>query len=269
MFRRIVRQHRSLMGVGIVTSATLAVSLLAFAYQGISTADVRLNDGGVWVTKPSGLLVGHLNYQAQVLDTGLRAKTNDFDILQSGNIVLTHDRANATLSLVDPANVTFGADVALPADAEVALGADTVAILDRSTGALFALTVADIETFSLENSEPVVQLGAGGAVTVGSNGTVHAVAVGDGQLVTVTRSAGTTRFNAPVISDQSVFNNLPDRPKLTIAAVGEASVVLESTSGTLILPGGRRVKIAPGSALQQSTTGTATTTCSWALPTPC
>ncbi|WP_104191498.1 Ig-like domain-containing protein [Cryobacterium sp. Y82] len=260
MFRRIVRQHRSLMGVGIVTSAALALSLLAFVYQGISTADVRLNDGGVWVTKPSGLLVGHLNYQAQVLDTGLRAKANDFDILQSGNTVLTHDRANATLSLVDPANVTFGADVALPADAEVALGADTVAILDRSTGDLFVLTVADVETFILESSEPVVQLGAGAAVTVGSNGTVHAVGARDGQLVTVTRSTGTTSFNAPVASDQSSLDDLPDRPKLTIAAVGDASVVLESTSGTLILPGGRSVKTAPGSALQQSTTGTATTT---------
>lgn len=260
MFRRIARQHRSLLGVGIVTSTTLALSLVAFFYQGISTADVQLNDGGVWVTKPSGLLVGHLNYQAQVLDAGLRAKANDFDILQSGNTVLTHDRANATLSVVDPANMIFGADIALPASAEVALGADTVAILDRSTGALFALTVAELESFTAEGNEPAIELGPGATVTVGSNGSVHAVSARDAQLVTLARTAGTSGFNGPAVTALPALDDLDDQPQLSIAAVGEASVVLERTSGTLILPGGHTVETAPGSALQQSTTGNATTT---------
>ncbi|WP_104082174.1 Ig-like domain-containing protein [Cryobacterium sp. Y11] len=266
MFRRIARHHRSLMSMGIVTSATVALSLLAVLYPGITTADVQLNDGGVWVTKPTALLVGHLNYQAQVLDAGLRAKANDFEILQSGNIVLTHDRANATLNVIDPANKVFGADIALPPDAAVTLGADTVAILGRSTGALFALTVAELESFSVESTDPAIELGAGAAVTVGSTGTVHAVSAADRQLVTVARSTGPMGFEAPTLTELPALNDLGDQPELSIAAVGDASVVLESTSGTLFLPEDRTVKTAAGAALQQSSTGTATTAVLVATP---
>ncbi|WP_166791824.1 Ig-like domain-containing protein [Cryobacterium frigoriphilum] len=262
------------MGVGIVTTATLSLSLVAFLYQGISTADVRLNDGGVWVTKPTGLLVGHLNYQAQVLDGGLRAKANDFEIMQAGNTVLTHDRANATLNVVDPAHLIFGADVALPADAEIALGSDTVAILDHSNGDLFALTLTELESFSLAGTDPTLALGANSAVTVGSDGTVHAVSARDGELVTLARTApsdatgtvGAPGFNAPVVVGLAALDDLAAEPQLAITAVGEASVVLERTSGALILPGGDTVTTAPGSALQQSTTGSTTSTVLVATP---
>ncbi|WP_152602077.1 Ig-like domain-containing protein [Cryobacterium roopkundense] len=241
-------RRRSLATLGVLTSSSLVLTLVAFLYPGFTTADVELNDGGVWVTKPSGLLVGHLNYQSQVLDSGLRTKANDFDILQSGTTVITHDRANATLSLVDPANVVFGSEVHVPPAGSVALGATTVAILDQATGDVFISTVNDLTSFTLEGAEPAVSLGAGAAVAVGSDGAVRAVSARDKQIVTIeTREEG--GFGEPATTDLPA---LPDAAVVSIAAIGAESVVLDATSALLYLPGGTTVPAAAESILQQS-----------------
>ncbi|MCI4658185.1 Ig-like domain-containing protein [Cryobacterium zhongshanensis] len=250
MLTAMLRRRRSVMGVGLVTSITLALSVVAFLYQGFTTANVDLNDGGVWVTKPSGLLVGHLNQQAQVLDSGLRTTTNDFDILQSGNTVLTHDRANATLTVVDPAKVVLGTPVTLPATASVALGGDTIAILDQATGDLFVTTVEAVASFSIAGADPAVTLGAGAAVAVGADGTVRAVSASDKALVTLVAD-GQGGFGEPA---RTGLTGLPDKSTLSIAAVGTDSVVYDSIGSTLYLPGGKTATVdnASGALLQQS-----------------
>jgi streptogramin lyase len=83
---------RTLISTAAVTAAALVVGFFAVSYEGKPTTEVDLNDGGVWVTKQSSLLIGHFNHLARVLDGGLRAGTSDYDILQSGTVCSSSTR---------------------------------------------------------------------------------------------------------------------------------------------------------------------------------
>ena len=128
---------RTLASAGAVTAAAVTITTLAFVYQGLPTTEVDLHDGGVWVTKESALLVGHFNHESQVLDAGLRAVSDDYDILQSGSTVLVVDEADSSLSVIDPANVALGEPVDLPGAAKTVLGGQTIAVLDTASGDLW------------------------------------------------------------------------------------------------------------------------------------
>ncbi len=104
---------------------------MAFAYEGFPTTKVDLNDGGVWITKTSSLLVGHFNHESTVLDGGLRTTGENYDILQDATNVLVVDAGSSTVTAVDPARVSLGDSAGIPAAAKVAMGNQTAAILDR------------------------------------------------------------------------------------------------------------------------------------------
>ena len=63
---------RTMASIGAVTAAVVAVGVLALTYDGEPTTEVELNDGGVWLTKQTSLLVGHFNNESRLLDGGLR-----------------------------------------------------------------------------------------------------------------------------------------------------------------------------------------------------
>ncbi|QWT24557.1 tandem-95 repeat protein [Subtercola sp. PAMC28395] len=250
MLRGILSRRRSLISVAIICSSSLVLALIAIFYQGFKTANVELNDGGVWVTKASGLLVGHLNHQSQVLDEGLRTKTDQFDVLQSGNTVMTVDTADSTLNTIDPAKSVFGGDVTLPTQATVVLGGETTAILEPDTGALYVVPASQVDSFSAKGTDPMVTLGAGSAVAVGPDGAVRAVSSDNHELVVIAPDGvggyePATRTSLPQFADTAV---------LTISAVGANAAIFDSTSSTLYLPGGKTVQVpdAGGAVLQQS-----------------
>src|SRR4051794_5900089 len=88
-----------------VTAAVMAIATMAFVYDGNPTTKVDLNDGGVWITKSSALMVGHFNNESALLDGGLRTAGESYDILQDASTILVTDRTNATLTAIDPAHV--------------------------------------------------------------------------------------------------------------------------------------------------------------------
>ncbi|HEX9087363.1 MAG TPA: hypothetical protein VF867_07565, partial [Arthrobacter sp.] len=67
------RNHRSnkrrtfITGTAIASAAAVLVTA-AIIYPGFRTAEVELNDGGVWVVSKSKNAVGRLNYPSRVLD---------------------------------------------------------------------------------------------------------------------------------------------------------------------------------------------------------
>ena len=138
-----------------VTVAALAVTGMAFAYEGNPTAEVDLHDGGVWLTKTSSLLVGHFNNESHVLDGGLRAASEDYDVLQAGGTVLVTDRSSSTLTAIDPARVVMGDAVSVPGGAKAALGATTVAILEPKDGKLWVLPVSGLSGFKAVSARAV------------------------------------------------------------------------------------------------------------------
>ncbi|MFC8682236.1 Ig-like domain-containing protein [Microbacterium ureisolvens] len=224
---------RTLASAGAVTAAAVTVTTLAFVYQGLPTTEVDLHDGGVWVTKQSSLLVGHFNHESQVLDGGLRTTSDDYDILQSGGTVLVVDDTNSSVSVVDPGMVALSGAASLPGDAKVALGGDTVAILDRASGDLWVVPAVGVGSFQIEGIDPNANLGKGADVAVGLDGVVHGVSAETSELVTV-------RIGDDDTAAEPVRTGLPDldeKPELSITAVGDKPVVLDTATGTVIADG--------------------------------
>ena len=98
-----LRAHRrALSSASVVTVSAIAITTMAFVYEGFPTTEVDLHDGGVWVTKKQSLLVGHFNHESRVLDGGLRTTSEDYDVLQAGTTVLVVDDTNSTVASDDP-----------------------------------------------------------------------------------------------------------------------------------------------------------------------
>ncbi|QHC66054.1 tandem-95 repeat protein [Rathayibacter sp. VKM Ac-2759] len=231
-----------------MTAAALVVSTMAVLYQGVTTQDVDLNDAGVWVTKPTSLLAGRLNYPSEVLDAGLRTQGTSFDVAQEGGTVVIHDESNATASVVNTSSVTLGEPVPVPADSSVTLGGGVLAILDAATGALWVRAADALSSFSAESDDPTAELGADATATVATDGTVFAYSPADEELVTVRRDG------APSTSTVSGF---ADGATPAITAVGSTPVLLDARTGAVSIGGADPVQLGAtdGLTLQQPSAG--------------
>ncbi|MFD4958769.1 Ig-like domain-containing protein [Microbacterium sp. NPDC058389] len=236
---------RTLASAGVVSAAAVAITTLAFVYDGLPTTEVDLHDGGVWVTKQSSLLVGHFNHESEVLDGALRTPSQDYDILQSGATVLMVDAENSTVSTVDPANVALAEPADLPGSAVVALGGQTVAVLDPAKGGLWVAPAGG--SLKIKGEDPVVELGKGAAVAVGLDGTVYAVSPDKGEIVVVRTDAE----GEPGDPESRALDGLKKDAKASITVVGDQPVVLDSDSGT-VFADGTQVKVPEATQLQQA-----------------
>ncbi|RFA17405.1 hypothetical protein B7R22_00600 [Subtercola boreus] len=228
LFEAIRRHKATFASVATVSAVSLAVTTMAIFYQGVSTANVQLNDGGVWVSKPSGLLLGHLNYPSQVLDSGLRMTSGNFGILQNGDTVIAVDPASSTMQTVDPATVSVGNPVAVPTDAQVSLGADTLSVLDPASGMLWATSPESLASFLPAPQAPLYRLGSGASATVDSSGGIHGLSLTDRTLVTIPADAQA----APVPDEQSSDAPATDAatPAATAPAAGSAATPTPTAS---------------------------------------
>ncbi|MBD3941313.1 tandem-95 repeat protein [Microbacterium sp. NEAU-LLC] len=235
---------RTLASAGVVSAAAVAITTLAFVYDGLPTTEVDLNDGGVWVTKQSSLLVGHFNHESEVLDGGLRTPSKDYDILQSGATVLMVDAENSTVSTVDPANVALTEPADVPGSAVVGLGGSTVAVLDPAKGELWVAPAGG--ALKIKGDDPVAKLGKGADVAVGLDGTVYGVSPQNGEIVVVRTDAE----GEPGEPEHRALDGLKKDAKASITVVGDQPVVLDADSGT-VFAGGTQVKVSGAAALQQ------------------
>lgn len=225
-----------------VAIGALVVTTMAVAYEGYPTTKVDLNDAGVWLTKTSSLMVGHFNNESTIIDGGLRTTGQDYDILQDERNVLVVDPAAAALTAIDPAHITLTENAEIPADAKVALGANTVAVLDRTSGNLWVVPFAGLSGFNSKGAEPIAELGKNSDVTVGSEGTVHAVSGKTGDVVTVPTNAQGEALEPSTASLDPAKGFTP-----TITAVGQTAVVLDASTGAVMTPGGLHTEIGGGS----------------------
>ncbi|MCK2026201.1 tandem-95 repeat protein [Microbacterium sp. SSW1-47] len=226
-----------------VTVGVIALTTMAFTYEGFPTTKVDLNDGGVWITKTSSLLVGHFNHESTILDGGLRTTSEDYDILQDAANVLVVDESASTVTAVDPARVSLGDSALIPSTAKVALGANTAAILDQDSGDLWVVPVRGINAFEIEAAEPVVELGDDSDVTVAQDGTVFGLSGERGEVVTVPVDPEGAPLDPSAASVGEL--DLSERPSIT--AVGRTPVVLDAAAGVVTSPGGFRTEV-PGAA---------------------
>lgn len=237
-----------------VTVGVIAITTMAFTYEGFPTTKVDLNDGGVWITKTSSLLVGHFNNESTILDGGLRTTSENYDILQAAANVLVVDQSASTVTAIDPARVSLGDSTIIPSSAKVAMGANTAAILDEKSGDLWVVPVKGIASFEIEAAEPVVELGENSDVTVAEDGTVFALSGERGEVVTVP----VDNEGAPGETSTSSVGELDLSVRPTITAVGRTPVVFDEAAGVVTTPGGLRTEVegAADAVLQQASAET-------------
>ena len=207
------RKHVEVVACGLVISSLAG---LAIAHEGIPAVDLELNDGGVWVTNASLGLVGHLNYDAQTLDGGLRALTPNADVSQFGTHVLV-----SSTDLLQPLDT---AAVALTGEAStVGLtavhGGDLVLFADPNAGEVWARTTAEAGGFS-PTAEPTLEELDHPRIAVGTDGTGFIVTA-DGVVRTIV-GAGQTA----AIEEHGKFSG-PLGEDATLTVVGDTLVALD------------------------------------------
>ena len=245
---------RALASAAGVTVGVVAITTMAFSYEGFPTTKVDLNDGGVWITKTSSLMVGHFNHESTVLDGGLRTTGENYDILQDATNVLVVDEGSSTVTAVDPARVSLGDSAGIPGASKVALGNKTAAILDDKSGALWVVPVRGIASFEIEATEPVAELGPNADVAVAQDGTVFALSSERGEVVTVPVDNEGEALEPTTAS----LGEVDASAQTTITVVGRTPVVLDAAAGAVMTPGGFRTEIpnADGAVLQQASAET-------------
>ncbi|MDJ1113883.1 Ig-like domain-containing protein [Microbacterium dauci] len=242
---------RTLASIGAVSAAAVTIGILAITYDGEPTTEVELNDGGVWLTKQTSLLVGHFNNESRLLDGGLRTLSAEYDIQQAGNRILVTDQTEATVTAIDPGRVALTDSADLGPGAAVALGGPTVSVVDE-TGALRVAPFTSIAAIGREAGDPIAELGRGAVTTVSTSGTAYAFSPETGMLT----AYGAGGDGAMVQTGERQLEGIEPEHTVSISAVGDVSVVLDHGTWTLYSSDGLRTEVPAESVLQQPSNAT-------------
>ncbi|MGD6978314.1 Ig-like domain-containing protein [Citricoccus zhacaiensis] len=256
-------------------TAFVGVSALAVTgailYPGFQTADVDLNDGGVWVVNREESKVAHLNYQSQTLDGGVTTTMTEYDLAQHADQVYLRDREIGALVTVDPAAFELTDENMLPANAGFSYGQDVVAVVDAERGRVYAASGPEVGAMSSDGAEPLYEAEGRVAAAVGRDDTVW-IADLDADLITGFRplteserreAAATERVGTGADGGQgedgaagagdaspgqpagfreivsTEVDGLKGLASPQVSAVGDTGVVFDAASGTLVTSEGR------------------------------
>lgn len=238
--QRLRKRLSSLAAVACVA----ALGTAAWLHEGVAQADLHLNDGGVWVTSTSNHLVARLNYPSREVDGTIRTSSSSFDVTQNAEDVLVPDSGDASVSSVDPSQVSFSGRTQLTKGVTIAQGGDRVIAVDKVQGSIRATTAKTAG--SLTAAAPVVTGMPDLVAIVGEDGAIHAASATSKSLVSLAASdKGWKEATNTSLS-------LTSGTDLAITAVGDKPVVLERSTGILHLPEGKTVNLgASGLVLQQ------------------
>ncbi|MHA7269326.1 Ig-like domain-containing protein [Arthrobacter sp. HLT1-20] len=240
--------------VSAAAAVTAAVVTGALIYPGFSTADVDLNDGGVWVTNRSINMAGHLNVPSEVLDGGFTATSQGFNVLQDAGTVFMDNDSGTLLNQVDVPAMTLTQDTALGGGKAVSLGSAITVITDAAAGKVWAVPTAAAASFDEKTSKPILTkiTNAKAAVALSTRDGVSDVFVLDPGKAQLTH-ARISADGKVVDAAETAMDGVPDSAKLMMSMVGEKPVVFDPDTGTVFLPGNKRVVLenAKGARLQQ------------------
>lgn len=220
--------------VAAVSAATALAVTGAIIYPGFETADVDLNDGGVWVVNKSVNKVGHLNYQSRVLDGGVVTPLPRYDLAQNADRVFVRNLEQASLTTVDPAMVAFTDDNALPANSSFSYGTSVVAVSDAERGIVYASSTEQLSEFSAQDQEPLLDAEGDTLTAVGPDDTVWAVDFNANRFLSFTALADGT-FEPGENREIEGLSSLAD-PQLSV--VGDTAVVFDAASGDVLTSDG-------------------------------
>ncbi|WP_245822870.1 Ig-like domain-containing protein [Brachybacterium avium] len=210
----------------IVSSAVLAVVALvltgfALRYPGLSSSEVEVSNGGVWVTNEQLGLLGRLNVDAGELDARLSATGQDLDIIQSGYTVL--ETGPRGFTPINTASVTRNGLVELPTGTTVKIGGDRIAIA-APDGRVWIVSPDEAAAFSASAVDPVIEAGNGQRpLAVSDSGTVFIL---DGtNLLSYPREGNTRDTTAEDPIEVPGLSQAAESVQLS--AVGDQPVILD------------------------------------------
>ncbi|MFD6175602.1 MULTISPECIES: Ig-like domain-containing protein [unclassified Isoptericola] len=244
LLSRLRADRRASISTTVVLALTGGVVAAAVLYQGEATADVDLDDSGVWVTNESSGLVGRFNTEARSLDGTMLAGSSSFDVDQQASQVLVSDGGSSTGNVVDPARLKFASSTGVPAGARTAMGGGRVAVVDDESGSLWVTSVEKFGALDTTKAKPTADLDGAARAVVSETGIVYAVVPARDVLWTLEpgKDPRTTKLDGLTSEGDDVV----------LTTVGDDLVVLDRTREKLRLPGGDLVDVpdAQGAQLQ-------------------
>jgi hypothetical protein len=251
---RFLQRHKiTLTSIVLIVILAMALVVYAASTDGYPVRHVDLNDGGIWVTSSADALFGRLNKPAGSIDAALTPVAADaavestLDVRQAGAAVVAWDEGLGKLYPVDVLKASIAKDHAaqVSSNDEVGLAGGSLAALDPSTGKLWAQRVdpdAGVSQISALDSgaKPIARVELTSSksppsLAVARDGTVYAVSSA-GRVTKLAPSGSgfarptTSKIDASLESAQAT-------------AIGNELVVLDAAVGTLVLPGGKTVKL--------------------------
>ena len=248
--RRNLTSARRRLPALVLMLVVVALCVAGVIYKGAEITQVDVNDGGIWVTNKSKQMVGHLDYEARILDGALRTEATNFDVGQSAETVTVSDLTSLTVAPVNVTQVSLGSPTALPAGSAVMQGGDVLGVLNAADGTLWTTSATSPSPTALSDGAAVASNMGASAFVTGMDGTVYALS-SSGTLTTVKRQGSVDQAKT------STIEGIPADAQLSMTVVGDQVVALDSASNTLFLPGGRTLNLSAagveeGGVLQQA-----------------
>ena len=234
----------------ILVLLVVALCVAGVIYKGAEVTQVNVNDGGIWVTNKSKQMVGHLNYEARILDGALRTEATNFDVGQAGETVTVSDLTSSTVAPVNVTQVSLGSPTALPAGSAVMQGGDVLGVLNGSDGTLWTTSAVNPSPLNLSEASAISSNMGASAFVTGLDGSVYTLAT-SGTLTTVKRQGAVDQ------AQTSTVEGIPADARLSMTVVGDQVVALDGESNTLFLPDNKRIDLSAagietGGVLQQA-----------------
>ena len=234
----------------ILVLLVVALCIAGVIYKGAEVTQVNVNDGGIWVTNKSKQLVGHLDYEARILDGALRTEATNFDVGQAGETVTVSDLTSLTVAPVNVTQVSLGSPTALPAGSSAMQGGDVLGVLNAADGTLWTTSATAPSPASLSEGAALASNMGASAFVTGLDGSVYSLSA-SGTLTTVTHQGTVDQTSTGQIE------GIPADARLSMTVVGDQVVALDSQSNTLFLPGNKQLNLSAagveeGGILQQA-----------------
>ena len=234
----------------ILVLLVVALCIAGVIYKGAEVTQVNVNDGGIWVTNKSKQMVGHLDYEARILDGALRTEATNFDVGQAGETVTVSDLTSSTVAPVNVTQVSLGSPTALPAGSAVMQGGDVLGVLNGSDGTLWTTSAVNPSPLNLSEAAAISSNMGASAFVTGLDGSVYTLAA-SGTLTTVKRQGAVDQ------AQTSTVEGIPEDARLSMTVVGDQVVALDAESNTLFLPDNKRIDLSAadvetGGVLQQA-----------------
>ena len=234
--QRKVTSTRRRLPAFVLVLVVAALCIAGVIYKGAEVTQVNVNDGGIWVTNKSKQMVGHLDYEARILDGALRTEASNFDVGQAGETVTVSDLTSLTVAPVNVTQVSLGSPTALPSGSSAMQGGDVLGVLNPTDGTLWTTSATAPSPANLSEGAALSSNMGASAFVTGLDGSVYSLAA-SGTLTTVKRQ-GTVDQAAT-----SRIEGIPEDAQLSITVVGDQVVALDSQSNTLFLPGGKKLDL--------------------------